>query len=403
LKRLYQVRQTNFKERFYTLYKLGRFAFSAGLLVLLLSLYSIGSTKSVVDPYSLLVLAIYSVVSLLLFVLSNRPHFFEFLLDELFIFLLVLRVSFSYAFFSLFLFFPVFFSTFFLDFAYGFTTFVVAVVLQLSYFLIVFGGLNFTSLMQLFINGVALCFITLAAYKLKGRLEAQEAYIKSLEREREEAELYKRLYEISANLAHELKNPLASIRGAVELLSEGKQNPKLIEILRRETQRLDSIMRDFLNLARPSTDDLVEIPVKATLEEIASTLSTSGKEVVVEGEEVVLRSSLKGLRSALDNLLRNAVQWAKSKVLVKVGREKGWLVVEVEDDGPGVPLSERDRVFEPFFSKRREGSGLGLSIVRKFAIDSGGFVFVEDGKRLKGARFVLKLPLKRGSGESSDT
>jgi signal transduction histidine kinase len=118
---------------------------------------------------------------------------------------------------------------------------------------------------------------------------------------------------------------------------------------------------------------------------------------------VVVKTSLKGLRSALDNLLRNAVQWASSKVLVRIGREKGWLVVEVEDDGPGVPLQERDRVFEPFFSKRKEGSGLGLSIVRKFAIDSGGFVFVEDGKRLKGACFVLKLPLRGRSGEGSDT
>jgi signal transduction histidine kinase len=395
------VRVTNysFTERFYLLYKVGRFAFSAGLLVLLFSLSSLGS--SIVDSFSLAVLAVYSLVSLLLFALSKKPHFYEFLLDELFLFLLVVKGAFSYAFFSIFLLFPVFFSVIFLGAPYSYLTLLFAFTLQFFYFIVLYGGLSYEGVIQLFLNALALLFMLLAAQKLRVRFEAQELYIRSLEVEREEAQLYKRLYEISADLAHELKNPLASIRGAVELLKEGKNSPKLVDIIYRETKRLDSIIKDFLNLARPSTGEVARLSLKSTLEGLISSVGHMGKEVSVKGEEVFVESDPKLLSSALDNLLRNALQWARRRVEITVLKEDGWAVIHFDDDGPGVPPSERNRVFEPFYSRRSEGSGLGLSIVKKFAIDSGGYVSVGDSP-LGGARFTLKLPLRR-SGEGSDS
>jgi len=387
-------------ERFYLLYRVGRLAFSSGLLVLLFSVSSI-LRVSILDPFSLGVLVIYAAVSLLIFFLSRRPQLFEFLLDELFLFLLVLKGAFSYTFFSIFLFFPVFFSQLFLGGNYGYLTATVGIVLHLFYFLIVGRGFTFSSLVQFVLNSIALVLMMLASKKLKARFEAQEEYIRFLERERENINLYKKLYEISADLAHELKNPLASIKGAVELLMEGKRSERLLNIVARETERLDSVIKDFLNLARPSTEEKVVLDLGGVAEDVVASLNHYGKriEFSVKGRPKVFAEP-RALRSAVDNLVRNAIQWADSRVKVSVFRDGDWATLVVEDDGPGVPEEERDRVFEPFFSRRQEGSGLGLAVVKKFAIDNNGFVTV-DSASLGGARFTLKLPVAREGNEGS--
>ncbi|WP_457681151.1 sensor histidine kinase [Thermovibrio sp.] len=394
------MKDSSFSEKFYLLYKVGRLAFSAGLLVLLFSLYSL--SKGVFGKFSLLVLAIYSFVSLVSFFLSKRPHFFEFLLDELFLFLLVLKGAFSYTFFSIFLFFPVFFCEFFLGNYYGYFITLEAVVLQFFYFLIILRGFSLFYFLQFLFSSSALVLMMLAAKKLKLRFEAQENYIEALEKERREAELYKRLYEISADLAHELKNPLASLKGAVDLLLEGKRSERLLKIIRKETDRLDSIIKDFLNLARPLSEKKVNLSLSFLLSDIVSSLKGSEKEVelLVDGE-VLISADPRALRILIENLVLNAFQWAKSKVKVSLSVSGPWAVITVEDDGPGVPENEVNRIFEPFYSKRKNGSGLGLAIVKRFLIDMGGFVVVERSP-LGGAKFIVKLPLKERD-EGSNT
>ncbi|MEO2065563.1 MAG: hypothetical protein ABGX17_03575, partial [Desulfurobacteriaceae bacterium] len=112
-------------DKFYLIYRVGRLTFSVGLLFLLLSISSV--SKAFFDNYSFVVLGIYSLVSVFIFFFSKRPHLFEFLLDELFLFLLVFKGAFSYTFFSLFLFFPVFFSELFLGSPYGYTVLFIGV------------------------------------------------------------------------------------------------------------------------------------------------------------------------------------------------------------------------------------------------------------------------------------
>jgi len=387
-------------DKFYLIYRVGRLAFSVGLLVLLFSVASV-SKVIFLDRFSLGVLAVYASVSLLLFLLSRRPRLFEFILDELFLFLLALKGAFSYTFFSIFLFFPVFFSQLFLGGNYGYFTAAVGIVLHFVYFSAVNGGFDFASLMQFILNSSALVLMMLASKKLKARFEAQEAYIKALEKEREDVELYKRLYEISADLAHELKNPLASIRGAVELLIEGKRSDRLLKIIARETDRLDAVIKDFLNLARPSAEDKMVISLSSVVRDVLSSLDHLGKEVeVVEEKKVRVLADPRALRSAVDNLIRNAFQWAESRVRVRIFEEGGWATLTVEDDGPGIPEGEEKRIFEPFFSRRQEGSGLGLAVVKKFAIENNGFVFAGSSP-LGGAKFTLKLPLLKEKDEGS--
>ncbi len=373
-------------------YKVGRFGFSTGLLVLLLS-----ARSGLLDFYSLLVLGIYSLVSLSILTFSRKTYLYEFLLDELFLFLLLIKGVLSYTIFSLFLFFPIFFSTIFLDLWQGVAATTVALFLHLVYYFFV--GKAFNPL-QSFLNFLALTLVFLVSIKVKESAEEQRNYLSELERIKRESEFYRRLYEISSNLAHELKNPLASIKGALQLLTPSKENERLFKILISEVERLDRIIKDFLNLSRPLSKERRKVNVKHVLEELCRNIP-SRKECRVEGEEVQITTDPQGLLSALENLIRNALYWAKGKVLIRVEKNRNFIVIRIEDDGPGIPVNERERVFEPFYSRRSGGSGLGLPIVKKFAVESGGFIFVEESS-LGGAAFILKLPIE-GSGESSNS
>lgn len=384
-------------EKLQLIYKVGRLSFSAGLLVLLLSIYSINRT--IIDKYSLVVLAVYSVVSTVLFITGKRALLFEFLLDELFLFLLVIKGAFSYGFFSLFLLFPILFSSLFLNRKQSLSALIVALFLQLIYFAFNTGGFSLENLIQFFLNGTGLILISILGQKIKEKLESQENYLSELEKLQEETAFYKRLYEISANLAHELKNPLASIKGAVELLANGHQNEKLLKIVLDETERLDSIIKDFLNIARPIPSEKARVNVKEIVDEICRKFNEE-KECLIEGDEISAAVEPKSFYSALDNLIRNALYWAKSKVKISLRKSRGWLEITVEDDGPGIPEDEWEKVFEPFYSKRKEGSGLGLSVVKKFAVEHGGFVFVKKSP-LGGAAFTLRIP-EEPEDESSD-
>ena len=385
-----------FYDKFYLIYKVGRFSFAVGLLVLMFSLDSLHVGQF--SRSSLYLIVLYSVVGFFILLSSRKPTVFEFLLDELFLYLLAFIGAFSYSFFAIFALFPVFFSAFFLQSRYGYLVSAVAVTAQLVYLLQFRNSISIDLFLQFVFNTIALLLMMLAASKLRKRLEYQELYIRSLEKEKEEVAFYRRLYEISADLAHELKNPLASIKGAVGLLKEGKGNDRIFEIIFKEVDRLDSIIKDFLNLARTSVGEKKRVSVKSLVEEVVSSASVPGKMWSVDGDDVYLFVDFKGFRTAVENLVRNAFQWARSFVRVTVKKKNDWVEIVVEDDGPGVRPEESNRVFEPFYSRRQGGTGLGLSIVRKFAIENGGFVYVVDSP-LGGAKFVLRLPAERDGNE----
>jgi signal transduction histidine kinase len=221
------------------------------------------------------------------------------------------------------------------------------------------------------------------------------------------------LARLLGRLAHEIRNPLSSLDIHVQLLEEdlAKLAPETkkslkprLEIIHGELHRLESIVERFLRLAGPSALDLepVEIPkiVTHVCELLRAEASTRQIEIVTQIEHGLPPVTADPIRltQALMNLVINAVQAVEKNGRVQVGATKSTagdaLVLQVQDNGPGIPANKLEEVFDPYFTTKPEGIGLGLWIARQIAVAHGGTLRTENAP-VGGAIFTLLLPLSR--------
>jgi two-component system sensor histidine kinase HydH len=221
------------------------------------------------------------------------------------------------------------------------------------------------------------------------------------------------LARLLGRLAHEIRNPLSSLDIHVQLLEEdlAKLAPETkkslkprLEIIHGELHRLESIVERFLRLAGPSALDLepVEIPkiVTHVCELLRAEASTRQIEIVTQIEHGLppVTADPVRLTQALMNLVINAVQAVEKNGRVQVGATKSTagdaLVLQVQDNGPGIPANKLEEVFDPYFTTKPEGIGLGLWIARQIAVAHGGTLRTENAP-VGGAIFTLLLPLSR--------
>lgn len=218
------------------------------------------------------------------------------------------------------------------------------------------------------------------------------------------------LGELGATLAHEVRTPLASIRGTAEILSdafeEGDERYEFARILLRETERLNGVVTGFLGFARPAdgrtnTAD-VDVSVVEVLGLVRSHADRQGVALRHDspGRRLDARIDAEHLRQVLLNLVVNAIQAMPDGGEVRVETavaDEDSVHCAVEDDGPGVAAPDRERIFEPFVTTKSEGTGLGLPLVRRLVEGYGGSVVCESREH-GGARFVVRLP----RGEDAD-
>ena len=214
---------------------------------------------------------------------------------------------------------------------------------------------------------------------------------------------YRFASDFSADVAHELKSPLTSIRGAAELLQDmaddGPEGPerdarrRFLGNIMLDVERIDRSVSQLLELGRIEAGATVRDPVRvapliATLEERFPTVRF---EAAVGGERMHVRPA--DFERAVANLVENALRYSPNEVAVHVTLEGPMLRIAVEDRGPGVPDGDRDRIFERFFTTdaERRGTGLGLAIVRAVAMAHGGDAHFEP-REGGGSRFVLRFP-----------
>ncbi len=214
-----------------------------------------------------------------------------------------------------------------------------------------------------------------------------------------------RLGELTAGLAHEFRNGLATIHGYARLLDPAllpERYRPYVKSLRAETDQLGRVVTNFLNFAKPESISCVRM----SLREVAARAADDARRELPEGAQIQITGEfgdIEGdeqlLKQAFDNLYRNAVQACGGSGTVpaivvhgEVDRQHRVSRVCVDDNGPGIPDAERVRVFQPFFTTRSAGTGLGLAIVQKIVLAHNGRVSVADSPR-GGARFELVLPL----------
>ena len=207
---------------------------------------------------------------------------------------------------------------------------------------------------------------------------------------------------LAAGLAHEIRNPLASMSGSVEILRSelpsGARHERLMDIVLRETDRLNGLLEDFLRFARPSTPRRELVALRAVISDAVDLFRNDPEgascDLNVEVDDgLVVEGDAGQLQRAFLNLLLNAAQATGGKGGIRVGAEKadGRLRIWFSDDGPGVARADLDRIFDPFFTTRERGTGLGLALVHRTMEAHGGHVEVESEVG-KGSRFTVTLP-----------
>jgi signal transduction histidine kinase len=212
-------------------------------------------------------------------------------------------------------------------------------------------------------------------------------------------ERFTALGEAAAVLAHEVRNPLAVLRSASVLVEREDRGVRreAAEMIREEVCRLELLVRDLLQLARPLEPRPVPSPIgvlaRAAVERARGV--DVGRRVEVDvSDEVSINVDPALFALAIGNLVRNALDSARATGLVRLSLEarENALVVAVDDDGDGVDASQAARIFEAFYTTRAAGTGLGLSIAKRIVEAHGGVIDVRCSI-LGGARFEVVLPI----------
>ena len=211
--------------------------------------------------------------------------------------------------------------------------------------------------------------------------------------------------ELAAAIAHEIRNPLASISGSVQVLSAtappGSSERRLMEIVVQESHRLSSILEDFLKYVRPREQAIETVDAGAALRDVVTLLTHSDElsprhdvTLDLEPESVLLRADPGQLRQVFWNLLRNAVAATPGggKLALEARVSDATWSVTVSDDGRGISREEQDRLFTPFAHATPGGTGLGLAIVYRIVVEHGGKIRVKSAPG-EGTAITLSLPL----------
>lgn len=220
------------------------------------------------------------------------------------------------------------------------------------------------------------------------------------------------LGELVAGVAHEIKNPLHTIKGTAEIVDEvipkDSEQAAMWTLLRQEVDRLEKIAERFLSFARPSKPNLEEQPLSAIhtrIEELLRTQLYQAPGVKLVSEALPSTLAGLGLRVDRDQLAQVAVNIASNALRAMDGEgtlafsatlrdDHGarFVALTLQNDGPAIDAADLERIFDPFFTRAGDGTGLGLAIAERIAEEHGGFVEARNTGDTRGVAFTLVLP-----------
>ncbi len=248
-------------------------------------------------------------------------------------------------------------------------------------------------------NVLMLIFVALLTSHLFERLSRAGGELAQAARQLEFSKKMAELGRLSSGLAHEIRNPLSSINGALQLLQEvqvGSEEIELCEIILHESSRLEELVTDMLILSRSSAPRKASFDLSLLLKDIVCLAQSRGRgavdvEVVLSSQKnVQVYGDESQLRQMVWNLLRNAIQSSHSggQVRTCLSSDTGVVSLSIEDDGAGIPESARERIFDAYFTTRAQGTGIGLAVVKRI-VQEHGFKINVQSKAGQGARFLV--------------
>jgi two-component system sensor histidine kinase PilS (NtrC family) len=230
--------------------------------------------------------------------------------------------------------------------------------------------------------------------------------IKEMEESMRKSEMMATIGQLAAGIAHEIRNPLASISGAIQLLKEekegGESSHRLMEIVLAESGRLNRLITDFLLYAQPPKLNKKKVDIAALVDSTLEVFSRSPqwtqgiKLAKIMGPQITITADPQQLEQVLWNLFINAVDAMEGKGLLDIRAQKDgegkMVTLVISDTGKGIAAKDIKKIFDPFFTTKDGGSGLGLSIVHKIIETHGGTIDVES-RHNRGTTFTLTLPV----------
>jgi two-component system, NtrC family, sensor histidine kinase PilS len=251
-------------------------------------------------------------------------------------------------------------------------------------------------------------YIPDADFKTRWILLVQDlTEIKNLQKELVLKDKLAAIGQLAGGIAHEIRNPLASISGSVEMLKESTsdlnpENAKLFSIIIKEIDRLNLLITDFLSFVRPEVKRTDEVSVKSLIEDIITLIKFDKKlsenvDFEMNLVDVKIKCDKSKLTQSFINIITNALQALKGqenpKFICNISSEGYFVSIEFTDNGLGMSESTVQRIFEPFYTTKDKGTGLGLAITHRIIEGHGGVIKVIS-KEKKGTTFFIRLPIK---------
>ncbi|MGE5703085.1 MAG: ATP-binding protein [Clostridia bacterium] len=211
--------------------------------------------------------------------------------------------------------------------------------------------------------------------------------------------------ELAAGMAHEIRNPMTTVKGFLQIAKENSYNIKpYYEILMNEVERVSELTSELLQFSKPHSGDVRTIHLSDCVQRVVSLAESEALfyghliEYQSDGREVYVHMDKDKLVQVLLNLIKNAFDAMHEPGVVSllVHQTEEYGIIEIRDTGIGIPEDELKQIFNPFFTTKETGTGLGLSICHKIMNDHGGYIEVESREK-QGTKFCLGMPLASGS------
>jgi two-component system sensor histidine kinase HydH len=269
---------------------------------------------------------------------------------------------------------------------------------------------QYAEIVLFFLVGAVTGFLADAQRKKQRELEKAARQLADANRElRDNFERMKRadrlaaIGNLSAGLAHEIRNPLASIEGSAGILEKGKltgeQRHEFLEIIKKECRRLNRLLGNLLDFARPPVPQQQDVILDPLLESVMRLVAhTASKKNIhirrnVTPQQLTLVGDGEQLKQVVLNLLLNAIEAMPEggEIRLSARTEESNLMIEVADEGSGVAAEDLDKIFNPFFTTREKGTGLGLAVAHQIVSQHGG-VLQAHKNPARGMTFSIIIP-----------